>query len=86
MRANVLFFANLKDRAGRQRLEVELPAGACVEDLKQHLMVLFPDLEVLLESTLVSVNQQYAMDADLIPEGAEVALFPPVSGGAASPT
>jgi molybdopterin synthase catalytic subunit len=35
----------------------------------------------LLANTLVSVNKNYSFDADKIPDGAEVALFPPVSGG-----
>jgi molybdopterin synthase catalytic subunit len=29
----------------------------------------------------VAVNKEYSFDEDLIPRGAEVALFPPVSGG-----
>jgi len=32
-------------------------------------------------SVLVSVNREFAFDDQIIPEGAEVALFPPVSGG-----
>jgi molybdopterin synthase catalytic subunit len=35
---------------------------------------------------LVSVNKEYGFDEDIIPDGAEVALFPPVSGGASRPT
>ena len=35
---------------------------------------------------LVSVNQEFAFDDDLVPESAEVALFPPVSGGSDFPT
>jgi molybdopterin synthase catalytic subunit len=34
-----------------------------------------------METTLISVNKEYGFDEDVIPEGAEVALFPPVSGG-----
>ncbi len=30
---------------------------------------------------LISVNQEFAFDDDIIPENAEIALFPPVSGG-----
>ncbi|HEY4717695.1 MAG TPA: molybdenum cofactor biosynthesis protein MoaE, partial [Anaerolineales bacterium] len=37
-------------------------------------------------SMLVAVNQQYAFDRDVIPAGAEIALFPPVSGGSDFPT
>jgi molybdopterin converting factor small subunit len=34
-----------------------------------------------MESTLISVNKEVAFDDEVIPSGAEVALFPPVSGG-----
>ncbi len=77
----VLFFATLKDRVGMKETSVELPEGGKVEDLKTRLRELFPILEVSLESALVSVNSEYAFNEDVIPEGAEVALFPPVSGG-----
>jgi molybdopterin synthase catalytic subunit len=82
----LLFFATLKERAGQSRAEMDLPQGATVADLKAHVAQLFPGVEPLLEHTLVSVNQSYAFDADEIPDNAEVALFPPVSGGAAYPT
>lgn len=77
----VLFFASLKDRAGVKQTSLELSQDAKVKDLKTVLKTRFPDLEPALDSTLVSVNQEFAMDEDSLPEGAEVALFPPVSGG-----
>ncbi len=39
-------------------------------------------MEPLINHALVAVNQNYAFNEDTIPENAEVALFPPVSGGA----
>jgi MoaE-MoaD fusion protein len=77
----VLFFATLKDRAGTNRQELELPAEATVADLKSILIEHFPAVKPLLANTLVSVNKNYSFDDDKIPDGAEVALFPPVSGG-----
>jgi len=80
-KVKVLFFATLQARAGTSSLELELPANASVRDLKRKLIQLLPSLESSLGSTLVSVNREFAFDGDLIPTGAEVALFPPVSGG-----
>ena len=40
----------------------------------------------MLPNALVSINQEYAIDEDLVPDGAEVGLFPPVSGGSEPPT
>jgi molybdopterin converting factor subunit 1 len=80
-KVKVLFFATLQARAGTASTELELPANANVQDLKQLLIQRFPQLESFLGSTLVSINREFAFDGDIIPSGAEVALFPPVSGG-----
>jgi molybdopterin synthase catalytic subunit len=77
----ILFFATLKDRAGVKEASLELSEGALVRDLKETLRRHYPNLAPALDSTLVSVNREYAFDEDPIPDGAEVALFPPVSGG-----
>ena len=77
----VMFFASLREKAGRKEMQLELPAGANVADLKQAVIAHFPDMEPALSSLLVSVNREFAEDGDPVPAGAEVALFPPVSGG-----
>ncbi len=77
----VLFFASLKDRTGTRQTTIELPDHAVVSDLKSNLEAAFPELSEALGSTLVSINREFAFDEDPVPEGAEVALFPPVSGG-----
>jgi molybdopterin synthase catalytic subunit len=82
-KVKVLFFATLQARAGTSSLEMDLPENVSVRDFKQQLIQLLPSLESSLGSTLVSVNREFAFDGDLIPTGAEVAIFPPVSGGSA---
>lgn len=77
----LLFFANLRDLAGSKEISIMLPRGATVADLKRQVAVLLPQIEPHLETTLVSVNKEYGFDDEVIPEGAEVAFFPPVSGG-----
>ncbi|MGE5222383.1 MAG: molybdopterin converting factor subunit 1 [Omnitrophica WOR_2 bacterium] len=77
----VLFFATLRDRAGVRRATLELPDTSSVSDLKIILSERYPRLQPALGSTLISVNREFAQDEDPIPQGAEVALFPPVSGG-----
>ncbi|MBN1148941.1 MAG: molybdenum cofactor biosynthesis protein MoaE [Anaerolineales bacterium] len=78
----VLFFATLKDRAGIKEARVELPRGARVADLKARLREDYTGLAEALDATLVSLNREFAFDEDVIPDGAEAAFFPPVSGGA----
>ena len=38
-----------------------------------------------MDTLIVAMNHQFAADDELVPAGAEIAMFPPVSGGAASP-
>lgn len=77
----VLFFATLKDSAGINSTTVELPESARVLDLKAILSKNIPGLNKAMETAITSVNHNYALDEELIPDGAEVAIFPPVSGG-----
>jgi len=79
----VLFFATLKERTGERQTSLELPAGASVRDLKAQLIAKYPGLAAMSASMLVSVNKEFAFDDEVIPGGAEVAVFPPVSGGSA---
>ncbi len=78
----VLFFATLRDRAGMREAEFDLPSKATVADLKNALTERFPALEEALSTALFAVNRQYAFDEERLPDDAEVAVFPPVSGGA----
>lgn len=82
MNLSVLFFATLKERAGLGKLELEMPEGAIVEDLKRELAERFPNLKEALPTALVAINRDFAFDDEPLIDGAEVAFFPPVSGGA----
>lgn len=85
-RVKVLFFATLKDKAGTASSELDLPEGLNVAGLKLFLFQRFPNLPQHSSSLLVAVNKEYAFDLEEIPSGAEIALFPPVSGGTENPT
>ena len=82
MQITVLFFATLREHAGTRQAKMELPPGARVSDLKAQLPLVYPGLAKMTGSILVSVNKEFAFDEEEIPAGAEVAVFPPVSGGA----
>jgi molybdopterin converting factor subunit 1 len=77
----VLFFATLRDRAGVRAAEVEIAAGATIAELKTVLVGQYPKLDGLLEHCLASINHEYRFDESEIPAEAEIAFFPPVSGG-----
>jgi molybdopterin converting factor subunit 1 len=86
MNLTVLFFATAKEKAGNSRISIQLSEGAKVSDLKHYLVENIPGFRSGLGPVLVSVNHQYTTDEQEIPNGAEVAIFPPVSGGNDDPT
>jgi molybdopterin synthase catalytic subunit len=75
MVVTVRLFAGLRERAGSDRVEVELPDGAVVADL-------LAAMEVAPRSCVVAINREYADAASPVGPDDEVALVPPVSGGA----
>lgn len=85
MKISILFFATLKDRAQTNRAELTLADSATVADLKAELAGRFPGLTPALPTALVSRNHEFAFPEDKLADGDEVALFPPVSGGAGGP-
>lgn len=86
MKVSVRLFARARDLAGRDALAVDLPPASTVEALRRELAVRCPALASLVPRCAVAVNGQFAVDAQSLPEDAEVALLPPVSGGAYRPT
>ncbi len=80
-RVKILFFASLRDKAGAKQIELTLADDANVRDLKDQLGSEYPNLKQSLATVLVAINREYAFDGNRIPAGAEIGLFPPVSGG-----
>lgn len=81
MKVPVKLFARARDLAGATQVDLELPEQTRVGDLKQALAQRFPALIPLLPALLVAVGTEYADDGACLQPGAEVACFPPVSGG-----
>jgi len=78
----VRLFAGLHDVVGRREVELELAEGASVADLRDELARRYPAVVPLMSTLVCAVNEEYvANDHRLSPED-EVALIPPVSGGA----
>jgi molybdenum cofactor biosynthesis protein MoaC/molybdopterin converting factor subunit 1 len=87
MEVEVRLFAVFRERAGRDRLALELPEGATVAEALRALGRR-PELEQLIEAMPVraAVNREYVGDDAPLAAGDELALIPPVSGGAESAT
>ncbi len=81
MSVKVLFFATLRDYVGEKTLELEIPEGITVANLKESLLTRFPKMIPAQNSIMVAINREFAADDQVVPLDAEVAFFPPVSGG-----
>ena len=77
MRVTVRLFAGLREQAGISEQELELPEGARLADVWAPLA-----LGEEPDGLLYAVNKEYASSERRLSEGDEVALIPPVSGGA----
>jgi len=77
----VLFFAVAREAAGRES-EALAAWPPTVGELRVALQALHPSLGRVLPRCRLAVNQAFAHDGDPVPDGAEVAVIPPVSGGA----
>jgi molybdopterin converting factor subunit 1 len=80
-RVKLLFFATLRDRAGARSIELEIPSDLTIQGLKEKISTEYPTLKESMSSVLITINREYAFDEAIIPSNAELAMFPPVSGG-----
>ena len=81
MKTTIQLFAGARELAGQEQIEIELPSEATVEQLRAALLADCPALSPLLPHALFAINSNYATDETRIPDGAEIACIPPVSGG-----
>lgn len=82
MRVEVRLFAMLRAQAGQARWSVELPEGAVVADAWDALVADFPALAPAAPSVRFARNGHYVEPDTLLSSGDEVAVIPPVAGGA----
>jgi MoaE-MoaD fusion protein len=78
----VLFFGAARDVVDTNPLDISLDAPATVGSAFRHLAGRFAQLEQFGRSLLFAVNHEYATPDTQLKENDELAVFPPVSGGA----
>lgn len=85
MKLELRFFASLRESLGLSSESITAPAEVkTIADLRSHLAQRGnPWAEVLASSRVIrcALNQEMVSDATTLVEGAEVAFFPPVTGG-----
>jgi len=77
VQVQIRLFAGLRETAGTEAVTLELPDGASVSDALAQLRWLTGETKVLM-----AVNREYASSDAVLAPGDELALIPPVSGGA----
>jgi molybdopterin converting factor subunit 1 len=82
VRLRILYFAAARERAGCSEETVELSGAPSVRDVLAELGRRHPELVRLVPHLRVAVNQTFSGHDTPVPDGAEVALIPPVAGGA----
>lgn len=81
MQIQVRLFATLRQLAGWSQQPLELPEGATLDDALAAIDARYPALTIGKRTFYAAVNQEYAKGDQVLREGDEVAIFPPVSGG-----
>jgi molybdopterin converting factor subunit 1 len=79
--ARVLFFATLREKTGVHEITLEFPHGSQIADIKKIVLEKFPATQPSMKTVIVALNHEFAFDEDVVQNEAEIAMFPPVSGG-----
>lgn len=82
IRVQVLFFGAARDASGKADVQLSLQSPATAGGALLQVLETFPDLRRFGRSLLLAVNQEYANPEQEVHDGDELAVFPPVSGGA----
>lgn len=81
VKIHILFFASLKEIVAAPRLDLTIEKGTTISELKTLLIQQYGSLAGKIEHCLTAIDHKYARDDQSISSAAEVAFFPPVSGG-----
>jgi molybdopterin converting factor subunit 1 len=82
MRVRVLYFGIVRERIGVREETLDLPASSSVEDLLRTLAERHAAFGAGVASLRVAVNEEYVDSTAALSDNDEVAIIPPVSGGA----
>lgn len=77
----IKLFARASELTGTSELAWEIPTNLTVGEFRKLLLERCPELQSVISTLFIAINAEYAQDQQIIAEGAEIACFPPVSGG-----
>ena len=77
----LLLYGNLAEAIGRE-VELDVAPGATVATARRALATRFPDAAAMLARGVCGcIGDVIVGDEEIVPEGAALAFFPPLSGG-----
>lgn len=82
MKLSIRFFGTLREAIGEATREFEVPDDCRVADLRKVLAEALPAFRELGERVAIAVEHEVASEERALHEGNEIAVLPPVSGGA----
>ena len=81
MTVRVKFFALARDRFGTAEASLDLADGSTVAAARDALASAYPQSADVLPRAAIAVNRAYSRPGDVLGDGDELAVLPPVSGG-----
>ncbi len=81
MNIRIIAFATASDILGKEPVEIVIPDASRLNDLQRELVTRYPELDKLWPRLAVAVDGELVRDDRELPDGCEIALLPPVSGG-----
>ena len=81
MKVRAQFYAQVRDLARAQYLDVDLAEGATISDLLENVYAKFPALRVQDKNILIGAGVEFVGRNYQLKIGEEIAIMPPVQGG-----
>ncbi len=85
MNIRIIAFATASDILGKEPVELTIPDGSSLSDLRGELLAQYPELNKLWPRLAIAVDGELVRGDRELLDGCEVALLPPVSGGSGGP-
>lgn len=82
LKVRARFFGIYRELVGSSHADLEVEEKISLADLKQKLSAAFPPLQAFSDNLLLAVNGEYGPAELKLKDGDEIAVLPPLSGGA----